>query len=230
MIVNRSIFLSLCLLSPFAFTAEEMLVYWPTEYRTWALQEELIKNCPNFETLAFGRSVDFYIETKNRKPLVIISFDLALKKANYKIFKKGTKNQRSVEDYILFDFNNIIDLKQLDNIRVGGLDILGRDKMEAFLVKSLNANIEFVRVAKVEDILPLINFDIADVALVSKTHLKSLKALTERKLITTDAKMTLSLPFVGIRDNKPETKKKVQQCLDKISVKAKEIFGVDEWK
>ena len=206
------------------------MIYWPTEYRTWALQEELIKNCLAFETLAFGRSIDFYQQTKTRKPLAIISFDIVLKKANYLVFKKGTKNKRNFEDYILFDFDRSINLKQLENLRVGGLDILGRENMEALLVKALHANVEFVRVAKIEDILPLINFDYADIALVSKTHLKSLKALTERPLMITDAKMKLSLPFVGIKDNTPKTQQMVQQCLDKISTKAKEIFGVDEWK
>jgi hypothetical protein len=83
-----------------------------------------------------------------------------------------------------------------DSVRkLGALDFLGHKGMKAFILQLLGSSPSVKRVTKFEDLLPLLQLDMADAILVPKRLVPALATRTELKLETTDVG-SLSLPAV----------------------------------
>ncbi len=118
-------------------------------------------------------------------------------------------------------------MENLDGKKVGVVDLLGRKPMKKF-VTDLLGNVSIKRVAKVEDLLPLLTFKSADLLFMSESDLKDLKKITQLDLHVQPTSVQMALSVAAYM--KPEDKETVSACIKKFDENLNDYFDVVEWR
>ncbi len=208
--------------------ADELYIYWPTDFRPRIIQNAVKRECDEFRVRSFGRSKDFYIKVKRKHPIAIISFAEIIEKINYKMYKKGVKNNTDKESFVLVSFDKKLNLKPLKKPRIGALDIFGRKETKLFLEKALNKKVSYQRVVKVEDLISLMQRGQVVGIFLSKSHLEKIKSLTKRKLVKMDTGFFMSRATIGI-NKEIINYQKIDRCIYALSNKSNALMGVEQW-
>ncbi len=212
--------------------AIDLYVFYPTDIRPKSLQKKINSNCPNINTVAFGRIVDFYREIDKLPPKAILSLKPVVShdkvtKIPYTSHLNGSKQGQYNEEYILVSIDKPVNLKHLEQLKIGVLDILGRREMKRFVNKLFKKPINIKRVIKTEDFLPLLTFKLADAIFVSKTTFKKLQKKSKQTLIATPTGIHIGLAVTGIYKQKND---EITQCIKNMNRQTNMLLGVDHWE
>ena len=145
--------------------AQKLYVFYPTFIRPKTMQEQLQKSFPGIEVMVFGRYKDFFAKVNSEKPDAILTKTPLLEQfPDYKIKFSGVRKGEIKEKYVILSTNG----KKSENKTIGVVNFLGRKELKDFLEKYFSDNVKIKHVNKMEDLLPLLTFNMVDGIFVSE--------------------------------------------------------------
>jgi hypothetical protein len=112
---------------------------------------------------------------------------------------------------------------------IGVVDLLGRDGTQAFVAGLLKEkDLKIKRVAKIEDLLPLLEFSAADGVVLPSSLLARLLERTRLAIKTRELTATpVGLSAVSVL--RPAVRDIVLQSFQKLDAPTKRLLGIDAW-
>ncbi|MCU7835714.1 MAG: hypothetical protein KZQ83_10755 [gamma proteobacterium symbiont of Taylorina sp.] len=209
-------------------SANKLYVFYPTDVRPKSLQGKINTLCPEINTVAFGRVVDFYRQIDRMPPNAILSLKpVVTRKQTHQGGLKGTLNGQYKEEYVLVSLDKPVDLKNIAQLKIGVLDILGRRAMKIFINDLFDSRINIKRVVKIEDFLPLLTFKLADAIFVSRSTFDKLKSKSRQNLVAVETGLSIGLAVIGVYQ---QNDNKINRCIKNLDQPTNALLGVDHWE
>lgn len=205
-------------------TALRLLVFLHVAVKQRALQTELAAAMGGIVVTAVGRIADFDRALQDGQdavltlPVVLAAYGLAPA-------LRGIRQGSPEERYALVAVDVVPDPARISS--VGALDLLGRERTNAFVHGLLGANPKVERVTKVEDLLPLLQMQRVDAILLAARMFTELEADSRLKLAQRTLAATVGLPAAAkVGAGAVE----VLAALKRLPGSVSSILGVDEWR
>lgn len=158
----------------------ELYVFCPLTLRPQAVQQRLRDACTGIDVVVFGRREDFLAGVQSSAPAgVLVNPHLGGELAGYHTVLRGTRQRSTEEPYVLIRITSEQQRAHAQQNTVGMVDFVGRERMQALADSVLGDGLSVKRVVKVEDLLPLLRFGIAEMAFVPIRHCRHLKATSK---------------------------------------------------
>ena len=176
----------------------------------------------------FGRFRDFEEGLSNGHPDAVLSITPVLEQRGKTALLQGQRGGRSAEPYVLASVNQPLN-GSLAGKTIGVVDLLGRDGTQTFLNGLLKTtDIKIKRVAKIEDLLPLLEFSAADGIVLPSSMLGRL--LERTRLVIKTKQLPggpVGLPAVAVLN--PSVRELVVRSFRDLDVPTKRLLGIDSW-
>jgi hypothetical protein len=226
-------------LAAFAFGARasgdgavKLYVYVPSDVRPAVLQKALAAAMPAAAISVFARIRDFETGVAESPPdCVLTSRPLLERRGDFKPVLQGLAGKQPEERYVLVSVGKATDPARLDDIELGVVEILGKKDMVDFVAKLVGASaaIRLKRVAKPEDLLPLLQFQLAGAVLVPTRTLKSLREKSALDLKVTEIK-TANVGLPALAASPAGRFAAIQAGVLSLNAEVKGMLGVEEWR
>jgi hypothetical protein len=208
--------------------AESLYVFVPTEVRANKLQQKIGSYCSGVDVTVFGRAKDFHKKLKAVPPTAILSLLPVVERTLlFNTTIMGLRNGTNSEGYVLVSIERPLALDNLNNKKIGVVDLLGRKPMGVFIEQLLKTQIKLKRVTKVEDLLPLITFESVDAIFISESMFRQLKSKSKLKLVATELNISIGLASAALSN--VIIKDQLKECLFAFDKKLNSTLGVDQW-
>ncbi|MFK5893334.1 MAG: hypothetical protein QM504_08960 [Pseudomonadota bacterium] len=205
-----------------------LYVFYPTDIRPKKMERHISRYCPEINITVFAKIKDFEEQTRRIPPEAILSYAPVIKKnQQYTSLVQGFKQGRSYEDYVLVSIEEKVDISQLASIKIGVLDILGRNPMKLFISKTLRTNVKIARVTKTEDILNLLIFGLVDALFVSQQRYEKFHSQSLLPLVATKLDLKMDLAVLAVKSDK--SKELFLNCFNRLGKQTNSLLGVDQW-
>lgn len=193
------------------------------------VEKTLQQQLPELNVTVFGRLRDFEDGLTNNHPDAVVSIGPILKKHGKAPSLQGYRDGKSVEPYVLASINQQLE-GALGGKTIGVVDLLGRDGTQTFVNGLLNAtDIKVKRVAKVEDLLSLLEFSAADGIVLPSAMLR---VLMERTRLAIRWKQVpgapVGLPAVAVLN--ALARDVVVKSFQHLDASSKRLLGIDSWR
>ncbi len=210
--------------------SETLYVFYPTTVRSQIVQKELSKACPGVEITVFGRYKDFEAKLGMNFPDAILTkLPVISQFGGYSVKLKGTRKGSADEPYVLLSANKKVDPDNIANLSIGTFDILGRKGMKQFVSKYFATEPGLRRVSKIEDLLQLLTFNMADALLIPEIHVNYFKEISKLNFMVTPVpKMRIGIVGLGMRQG--QNAPLILKGLTETDNKTKALLEVDDWK
>jgi hypothetical protein len=139
-----------------------------------------------FEIIAFGRHRDLAGMVAGAPPDAIISKpEVVAQFGDYSVVMKGLYKSSTEEQYVLLSIDKKVKTDEMTpSLTVGVLDYFGKKETDAFVHKFLTGKPRTNRVAKLEDLLPLLSFNMAAAVMVSRREVEYFTSTSNLKFET----------------------------------------------
>lgn len=165
-------------------SAESLYVFFPTTMRPHVLQKGL--SASGLDVTAFGRFADFEDEAKAKPPDALLTLPEVIgNMEGYKVAVLAKRKGESQEPYFLMGLEKAVDSTRIASITIGMVDFLGRKGMQKFLAGIFQPPPALKTVAKVEDLLPLLTFKLAEGLLVTEAQADYFRTASRQKVVLT---------------------------------------------
>ena len=209
--------------------AESLYVFIPTEVRANKLQQKIGSYCSGVDVTVFGRAKDFHNKVKAVPPTAILSLLPVVKHTSlFNTAIMGLRDGLSSEGYVLVSVNKPIRVDNLNNKKIGVVDLLGRKPMRSYIEQLLNAQVKLKRVTKVEDLLPLITFESVDALFTSRSIYNKLQSKSKLKLVATPLDIKIGLASAALSDD--IIRDRLKECVFAFDKNLNSTLGVDQWR
>lgn len=213
-----------------SLASELMYVFFPSTTRAKVMQEKITALCPEVSVVVFGRQRDFSKSLISDPPNFVLAPGLVTNSiTQYQTVLKALRGNFTDQDYFLVSVNAAIPIKTLSGKRVGAVDLLDARRMNKFLNDKLNAKLRVKRVTKVEDLLPLITFNVVDAIFVSETDLEFLRGKTELDLVSQKISIRLGVATLSEKQSSSGSRNSIS-CVANFDSELNSMFGVQKWK
>ena len=214
-----------------AADSPSLYVYLPTDIRPIAFQKQLQSHFPGVQVTVFGRIRDFQKNIKKKPPNAVLSPGpvVELQKGMTSAVQ-GIRAGRKDEKYVLLSIGGEVDAKTVGGKVIGILDLLGRKRMGAFVAKILNSSKapKLKRVTRIEDLLRVLQFKLAQAILVSERNAKALQKASKLDLqIKPVTGMKVGLPVIAFVKGKES--KEIVKAAQKLKGDINVTMGVERW-
>lgn len=215
---------------PLQAGAERLYVFYPSVMSAASLQKELNEACPGIEITVFGRFKDFEDGVISRAPEAILTKpDVIGQIGGYAVRLNGSRKGDTEESYIFLSVNRQIDVSSLSGKSVGVFDILGRKGMEKFVGKFLNPVPQLQRVSKIEDLLQLLTFNMAEAILIPEVYADYYKKISKLNFAKTPLpNMKAGILSLGVKQGKEAAL--TVKALTALNERYMSLLEVDKWK
>lgn len=211
-----------------------LFVFLQLDVKSSALEQALQKQLPGLAITVFGRLRDFQDSVANRNPDAIIAIAPLLEQAQAKPTLLGVRGGKEWEPYLLVMTGAAAaaagsTMPSLAGKTIGIVDLLGRDGTQAFAAAAVGTpDIKVKRVAKIEDLLPLLEFSAADAVLIPSSAVKRFTERTRLALAVRELpNARVGLPAVAVRNEKARAV--VVQGIQKLDAETRSLLGIDSW-
>jgi hypothetical protein len=203
-------------------------VFLQLDAKSSVLEKSLQEKLPGLGVTVFGRFRDFEEGLANGNPAAVLSITPVLEQRKKKTTLQGQRDGKSVEPYVLASVNQPLD-GPLAGKTIGVVDLLGRDGTQTFLNSLLKASdFKIKRVAKIEDLLPLLEFSAADGIVLPSSMIARLMERTRLAIKTKDLPGgPVGLSAVAVLNS--ATRDIVVQSFQKLDPATKRLLGIDSW-
>jgi hypothetical protein len=203
-------------------------VFLQVDAKSGALEKILQQQLPTLGVTVFSRYRDLEDASAAVKPDALVAISPVLQQRGKKPALQGTRAGRDIEPYLLVSVGEVLD-GSLSGKTIGAVDLLGRDGTQAFVAALLKTNdVKVKRVAKTEDLLPLLEFSAADGILIPSS---ALARLTERTRLHIKSKEApggpVGLPALAVFND--ASKEAIKKALLGMDAATKGILGIDAW-
>lgn len=205
-----------------------LYVFLQTSIRPNALQKALEKSIPNAEIVVFGRYRDFAKGLQRQLPDAVIAIRPVLEASHLSVSLKGVLDNDQDIPYVVITNGNMTTSSLENGNTIGVVDILGRKQMENYVSSVMNTagKPKLKLVTKNEDLLPLLQLNLADAILLPKHEGKKLLEKSNLNLITTVLKAEMGLPSVACLTN---AGMELCQQIKQLNKNLVTQMGVDQW-
>jgi hypothetical protein len=203
-------------------------VFLQLDAKSGALEKMLQQQLPALGVTVFSRYRDLEDASATAKPDALVAITPVLQQRGKKPALQGTRGGKDQEAYILVSVGNALD-GSLSGKTIGAVDVMGRDGTQSFVAGLLKANdVKVKRVAKTEDLLPLLEFSAADGILIPSS---SLARLTERTRLAIKSKEVpgapVGLPALAVFND--SVKDAITKAFTAMDAATKKVLGIDAW-
>jgi len=210
--------------------AESLYVFIPSKLRPVVMQEKLLQACPGIDIMVFGRHKDFANQVKANSPDAILTKIPVIENiGGYAVCLKGGRGGSADELYILLSVNKKVEPANIGKLKIGVFDILGRKKMKTFIGKFFNPVPKLKRVSKMEDLLQLLTFNMADAVLTPENTAPYFKEISNLNFVTTPVP-DMKTEIVSLAQKDGTAASKTIEAIKKMDAKTMALLEVDTWK
>jgi ABC-type amino acid transport substrate-binding protein len=205
-----------------------LYVFLQLDVKPNILQQMLQKQLPELTVTVFGRFRDFQDVVATKQPDAILAIPPLLDLDHTKATLQGSRGGREWEEYVLV-FSGSNQPASLSGKTVGVVDLLGHDGTQAFAVSLLKtSDFKVKRVAKVEDLLALLEFSAADAILIPGSVVKRLTERTRLPLAVRELPGAhVGLPAVAVLH--PANRDTILRSVRGLDAETKSLLGIDSW-
>ncbi|MCP4348213.1 MAG: hypothetical protein GY795_22150 [Desulfobacterales bacterium] len=210
--------------------SETLYVFYPSTISSQVMEKELGEACQGVQITVFGRYKDFKAKVGMDSPDAILTKEPVISRTEgYSIQKKGTRKGSADEFYVLLSADKKVDPANIANTPIGVFDILGRKGMKKFIGKYFNPPPRLKRVSKMEDMLQLLTFNMAEAVLIPEIYVKYFKEISKLKFVVTPVrKMRIGIVSLGVK--KGRSARLTLKGIARMDSKTKALLEVDNWK
>jgi len=211
-----------------------LFVFLQLDLKSNALEQALQKGLPGLAVTVFGRLRDFQDSIATKNPDAIIAIAPLLEQAQAKPALLGLRGGKEWEPYLLVMTGAAAGAAgpanpSLAGKTVGIVDLLGRDGTQAFAAAAVGTpDVKIKRVAKIEDLLPLLEFSAADAVLIPSS---AVKRFTERTRLAMAVRelpnARVGLPAMAVRNDKARAM--IVPAIQKLDAETRSLLGIDSW-
>ena len=223
-------FLLTCSISGNCIGATTLYVFYPSVIRPAVLEDILEKICPNIEVSVFGRYQDFKAKVESDHPSGILTKPQMLSQlTGYSLKYSGVRKGKSEERYVFLSIDKSVDVSSLNQKTIGVVDFLGRKGMEDFVKEIIHGSPKITRVTKIEDLIPLLTFNMADAVLVNESTLAFIKKTSNLNFVTTEIPNATAGILMFANSKKTGTLDD-DKCVVKLPENVLVNLGIEQWK
>jgi hypothetical protein len=207
--------------------APALYVFLQLDTKSSILEKTLQARLPGLTVTVFGRFRDFQDAFATKPPAAVLAVAPLLEQEHQKVTLQGMRGGKDWEPYVLV---SVGPMKSLDGKTVGVVDLFGHDGTQAFAANLLKTNdVKTKRVAKIEDLLPLIEFSAADGILIPAAGVKRLTERTRLPLAVRELPNgRFGLPAVGVVD--PAVRDSVVRLIQGLDGPTRGLLGIEGWE
>ncbi|HXU05724.1 MAG TPA: hypothetical protein VN903_32435 [Polyangia bacterium] len=207
--------------------APALYVFLQLDTKSSILEKTLQARLPGLTVTVFGRFRDFQDAFATKPPAAVLAVSPLLEQEHQKVTLQGVRAGKDWEPYVLV---SVGPMKSVDGKTVGIVDLFGHDGTQAFAASLLKTNdVKTKRVAKMEDLLPLIEFSAADGILIPAAGVKRLTERTRLPLAVRELPNgRFGLPAIGIVD--PSARDSVVRLIQALDAPTRGLLGVEGWE
>ena len=203
-------------------------VFLQLDAKSSVVEKTLQQQLPELGIVVFGRFRDFEEGLSNGHPDAVLSITPVLEQRGKTVSLQGNRGGKPAEPYLLASVNQPLE-GSLAGKTIGVVDLLGRDGTQAFLNGLLKAtDIKIKRVAKIEDLLPLLEFSAADGIVLPSSMLGRL--LERTRLVVKSKELPggpVGLPAVAVLN--PAVRDLVVRSFQNLDLPTKRLLGINSW-
>jgi hypothetical protein len=176
----------------------------------------------------FSRFRDFDEAGNAGKPDAVVSIPPVLESRGAKPSLQGMRGGKATEAYVLASVGQPLS-GSLAGKTIGAVDLLSREGTQSFITGLLKSTeVKIKRVAKVEDLLPLLEFSAADGIVLPSSMLAKFMERTRLPVKTRELPgAQVGLPAVAVLN--PAVRDAVVSAFQKLDGSTKSMLGIDEW-
>jgi hypothetical protein len=212
---------------------QRVYVYLPSNVRPPMMQKALAVALPGVEVTVFRHLRDFETTIEETPPDFVISARPFVDRyERWKPVLQGVAAERAEEPYVLVSVGKAVDPADIPRLEIGVVDLLGKSKMPP-LVASLLGTAEcpkLIRVEQPEDLLPLLELNLAGAVLVPARGVPSLREKSTLDLRVTALKAAfVGLPAVAAAVATPASAE-MERKLMGLPANVRAFLGIDDWR
>jgi hypothetical protein len=203
-------------------------VFLQLDVKSSVVEKTLQEQLPDLAITVFGRYRDFEEGLTSGHPDAVLSITPVLVQRSKAPLLQGQRSGKSSEPYVLASVNQPLE-GSLAGKTIGVVDLLGRDGTQTFLNSLLKEkDLKIKRVAKIEDLLPLLEFSAADGIVLPSSMLARLLERTRLAIKTRELTATpVGLSAVAVLN--PAVRDVVAKSFQKLDASTKRLLGIDAW-
>jgi hypothetical protein len=203
-------------------------VFLQLDAKSSVVEKTLQQHLPQLGIVVFGRFRDFEEGLTTGRPDAVLSIRAVLEQRGKAPSLQGNRGGQSAEPYVLASVNQPLE-GSLAGKTIGVVDLLGRDGTQTFLNGLLKAtDVKIKRVAKIEDLLPLLEFSAADGIVLPRSMLSRLLERTRLVIKTKELPGgPVGLPAVAVLN--PAVRDVIVRCFQELDAPSKRLLGIDSW-
>lgn len=208
---------------------ESLYVFMPSKFRPIAMQNKMREACPGIDIMVFGRHKDFDDQVKANKPDAILTKPAVIEHiGGYMVSLKGKRKGAVRESHVLLSVDKKTDLNNIGKLKIGVFDILGRKGMKGYIGRHFNPAPKLKRVSKMEDLLQMLTFNMADAVLVPKNDVSYFREISNLNFVVTPVQMKTGIISLAKKDGTGASK--ITGAIKKTAPKNMALPEVDAWE
>lgn len=212
-----------------ADSGELLYVFFPSTVRPHVLQKRISEVNPKIEVVVFGRFADFEEKQALTPPLAILSLPEVISAVGgYSIKFRGKRNGAESEPYFLLSIGTGMDLSKIGGTTIGAVDFLGRKRMKTLVSGMFNPAPSIKTVTKIEDLLPLITFEMAKAILVTESQVDYIRNISQLDFVKTPVPQIRS-GTIGLAVKEGGAAPEITRALKSMDEDLLKLFGGVRW-
>jgi hypothetical protein len=227
---KRILFLLLLSVLP-VFAQKNLYIFYPSIARPQTIQDKVEKVFQGTTVTVFGRYNDFSAKIELEPPDMVITKPMLIKQLNsYTTVLNGYRNGKNEDSYVLLSINQPVDLKNITSeTLIGTIDIMGRNGMNTFVSQFFPTIPKLKRVTKMEDLLPLLTFNMTAAVLIQEPAVSYFKTTSNLNFNVTPLPETKDgIVALGVKNGVDPGK--IIAALKSVDKEVCSFFEVDLWK
>lgn len=203
-------------------------VFLPVDAKSSVLEKTLQDRLPALSVTVFSRFRDFEDAIKSGRSDAVVGIAPVLDLHARALTLQGMRGGKHTERYVLASVGQPLS-GSMAGKTIGAVDLMGREGTQAFVAGLLKTTqVKVKRVAKVEDLLPLLEFSAADGIVLPGSLLARMLERTRLAIKTADLPdAEVSLPAVAVLN--PAVRDMIVGSFQRLDGTCKGLLGIDSW-
>lgn len=230
-LVKRIFIVGLIFLAQSASSAEKLYIFFPTTVHAKVVEQKMAQLCSGVEVRVFETYSQLTEKIRVTPPDAIIAKTACFSQlTEFSIVLQAMRDGTPQERYLLLAPEKQLEPSRINTqTKIGILDFLGRTGMTNYAKQFFADPPTLIRVIKIEDLLPLLRFNMAQALVVSKIHADFLIKESNLTLVATPLPDTKSgIAALGVK--KGGAAAKSVEAMGKKYAASPLFSEIDQWK
>lgn len=210
----------------------KLYVFLPGKARAHFMQENLSEACPNIDITVFGRYRDFSKLTESGNPeAILVAPEVLNDHPEYKVALQGLREGSSREPLVLLSVDKEVDLSGDKLPTIGIVSLLDNKDLAKFASEKLKTAVRIKVVAKLEDLLSLLQFQNADAVLIAKDHLDYFQQKSRLNFFIKELEgESIGLPVLAVGTEDTEALEALKKAFTELDNRYNTLLRVENWR